>query len=278
MSEQRSTWSGSLSVGLVSLPVSLYPTADSSVSISFHQYHTCRESSPETGSQIRKKTWCPACNVEVPASSVHRGYEYAKGQHVVVTDKDLESVKVSGLGDRMVVDVVTSDPLDPIFIEATYLLVPDRGAEQAFETIRQALGKNYALAKLSVRDRVWRVALQASSRGFLVYKLRGVSSVRGWDDVAAPLVPPAPDAAALRLARQLFNRMRGTFKYEDVRDERTERLAALLAAKTTGQPLPVFENESTSDFSLQLKQSLLAATPVTPVKVQRGSGKKTGVA
>lgn len=253
----RPTWRGNLRVGLVSFPVAMYSVEEPGEGISFHRLHgACL-------AQTKNKVWCPVCETEVANADLVKGYEHAKGQHVVVTEAEIESCKATESSKVLSLTTVTSNPVDPVRIQSTLYLLPQAGAEQAFETIRAALGHQVALGDVVVRDRVWRVALEARSEGFLVYRLRPEAQTRHLANLAPTTVVQAK-TSELQLARQLLASL-SEFEYEPVVDEYEERLKSIIAARIAGEPVPLpppVETEPTFSLAEALAASL-SAKPAT---------------
>ena len=126
--------SGTISFGLVSIPVRLY-TATASGGVSFHLLHA------KCGSRIRQQQFCPTCKEVVDRAGLVRGYEFTKDQYVRVTEEELKAVE--GEASR-VIDIAEFVPLprvDPIYFEKTYYLGPDKGGEKAYRLLADAMEK-----------------------------------------------------------------------------------------------------------------------------------------
>ncbi|HET6578110.1 MAG TPA: Ku protein, partial [Gemmatimonadales bacterium] len=130
----RAIWSGSISFGMVSIPVKLYGATESK-DISFNLLHaTC-------GTRLKQLRWCPTDEVEVPWSETVRGYEYAKDQYVTLTDQDFEQLP---LPSRHTIDLsafVKEAEIDPVYYEKSYYLAPDERAEKPYALLLQAMEK-----------------------------------------------------------------------------------------------------------------------------------------
>lgn len=225
---QRSMWKGMLKIGLVTVPVKMYAANETRSRIAFHQYHTC-------GSRSNSKKWCATCNKEITSDELVRGYEYAKGQHVAVSDADLESCEEAST-HTLEVTTVVEEPIDPVYIDTTAYLLPEGAGASAFEVCRVALGERVAVGSLVMRDRAVQVALVPAQTGFVVYVLRAKQSVKALSDLDTVTIP-AVSPKEVALAKRLFASLEGDLDYAEVRDEYTERVRAMLAAKVTGTPL-----------------------------------------
>ena len=130
----RAIWSGSISFGMVSIPVKLYGATESK-DISFHLLHaTC-------GTRLKQVRWCPTDEVEVPWSETVRGYEYAKGEYVTLTDEDFEQLPLPSKHTIELSAFVEESEIDPVFYERSYYLEPDERAREALRAPAQGAGE-----------------------------------------------------------------------------------------------------------------------------------------
>src|ERR687897_194019 len=143
----RAIWSGSISFGMVTIPVKLFGATESR-DISFNLLHaTC-------GSKLQQKRWCPTDDVEVPWNETARGYEFAKGQYVMLTDEDFEKLP---LPSKHVIELsafVEEKEIDPVFYEKSYYLEPAERAEKPYypDEVRQDRGVDLDKVKVSDRE------------------------------------------------------------------------------------------------------------------------------
>jgi DNA end-binding protein Ku len=228
MATPRSLWKGQLKLSLVSVPAKLYSASEPKAKVSFNRLHA------DCTGPTQNKVWCPACAVEVPHDQTIKGYRYG-GKYLTFSEDELDAIAASA-SNALEITHVTSDPLNPIYIDGTLYLVPDQGAQQAFETIKQALGARTAIGTIVMRDRTLQVALvpQADSQVFLVYKLRAASQVRDLANIehgSMAIVPPKNDVA---LAKQLLDSLDGPFSFDDVADDYNDKVKALLESKING--------------------------------------------
>ena len=111
-------WTGSISFGLVNVPVKLYTTIDTSKDFSFNQLD-------KEGHRIRYKKWCPVEEREVEYSEIKKGYEIAKDQYVVIETQDLEKIAVESTRTINIKEFIDEQELDPLFVEKSYYIAPD---------------------------------------------------------------------------------------------------------------------------------------------------------
>src|SRR5881409_4244554 len=144
----HSIGSGTISFGLVSIPIRMYSAAASG-GVAFNQLHQ------KCGGRIRQQQICPTCNEVVERSALVKGYEFAKDQYVQFTEEELKTLE--GETSRMI-DIAEFVPLaqvDPIYFEKTYYLGPDKGGEKAYRLLAEAMSKTdrVAIAKFVMRGK-----------------------------------------------------------------------------------------------------------------------------
>ena len=128
----RAIWSGSISFGMVSIPVKLYGATESK-DIAFHLLHkTC-------GTRLKQVRWCPTDEVEVPWSDTVRGYEYSKDQYVTLTEEDFEQLPLPSKHTIELSAFVQESEIDPVFYERSYFLAPGERAEKAYALLLKAV-------------------------------------------------------------------------------------------------------------------------------------------
>src|SRR4026207_559234 len=115
----RPTWKGFLKVSLVNIPVKVFPATESADAISLHPPHG------ECQTRIQQKRWCPHCEREVPNTELVKGYEYEKGHYVVVTEEDIEKVRVESSKVIDLSQFTDVTDIDPIYVDKSYYLAPD---------------------------------------------------------------------------------------------------------------------------------------------------------
>lgn len=144
----RSLWKGAISFGLVNIPVKLY-TATETRDVHFHQLHRpCH-------SPIKYRRFCPACGREVENEEIARGYEFTRGQYVIVEDEDLAELPLATGKSVEILDFVRLDEIDPIYFEKSYFLEPAEGGAKAYALLRRAMEDSgrVGLAKVALRQK-----------------------------------------------------------------------------------------------------------------------------
>ena len=171
----RAIWSGSISFGMVSIPVKLYGATESK-DIRFHLLHA------KDGTRLKQVRWCPTDEAEVPWSETARGYEYTKGQYVVLTDQDFENLPLPSKHSIDISAFVEEAEIDPVYFEKSYIVAPQRDAE-----------KPYALL-LSAMERSGRVGMAGSCFGRSLIWSRSARRTARW--------PSRRCSSATRFVRQ----------------------------------------------------------------------------
>src|SRR5579871_3746361 len=127
-----SVWKGTLTFGLLAIPIKLY-TAARSQRINLHQLHkVCH-------TRLKQPLFCPHCNRQVDRDEVVRGYEYEKGQYVIVTDEELKKITPRSSTVMELVAFVKQDQIDPIYFDASYFMLPDKEAEKPYALLLKTL-------------------------------------------------------------------------------------------------------------------------------------------
>jgi DNA end-binding protein Ku len=251
----HSLGSGTISFGLVSIPVRLY-TAASSANVSFNQLHgVC-------GSRIRQQIFCPTCNRTVERNELVRGYEFAKEQYVQVKDEELKALEGEASTMIDIGEFVPLADVDPIYFEKTYYLGPDKGGEKAYRLLSEAMEKagQVALAKFVMRGKETVVLIRAAQSGLMLHTMYFADEVRNFDEIDKGGSAKIKDGE-LDLALQLINGLASdSFSPERYTDEYRTRVLEMINKKAEGQEITVAEpaapRAQVIDLMEALKESL----------------------
>ena len=262
----RTTWNGSISFSLVTIPVGLAPATKPSArasDVSFRQLHV------ECKTPIKNRRWCPVHEREVESDEIVRGWEVAKGQFVIVDDSDLEAIERQNTSRSIDIErFVPLDEVDPVYFDRTYLLVPAAAA---------AALRPYVLLRTVLADEgvgaIGRFVLSGKEKLCLIrpkgdalvletlYVAEDVYSQAEIDEAAGD--GQAPKKAELDLARQLVDSLVGEFDpREQLTSEYRQDLRKMLEAKLAGQPIEEpeeIEEAPVIDMMAALKQSVADA-------------------
>jgi DNA end-binding protein Ku len=229
----RATWKGYLKVSLVNIPIKVFPATESSATISFNQLHG------ECQTRIQQKRWCPHCNREVPNSEIVKGYEFEKGQYVVLSEEDFDKVRTESTRVINLVQFADESSIDPMYVDRTYYLAPDGGvAADAFAVMRDGMAGKVGVGKLALYGREYLVAVRPHGRGIVMHTLHHAAEIRSMDAVdELASVPSSVKPDEIRLARQVIEMFEAPLDLQDYKDEYREGLQAIIDAKIKGQEI-----------------------------------------
>jgi DNA end-binding protein Ku len=251
----KAIWSGSISFGMVSIPVRLFGATESK-DISFHLLHsTC-------GTRLKQVRWCPTDEEEVPWNETVRGYEYAKDQYVTLTDKDFDRLP---LPSKHVIDLsafVEEKEIDPVFYERSYYLEPGERAEKAYALLLRALEKKSltAIATITLRKKEQLCALRPREGAIMLETLFYPDEVR--QERGADLSRTKVTDRELDMAFALIELLRKPFDPSEYHDHYREALAELIEAKLEGKEVvkaPPVKETRVIDLADALRRSVEAA-------------------
>jgi DNA end-binding protein Ku len=229
----RATWKGFLKISLVNIPIKVFPATESGSTISFNQLHA------ECRTRIQQKKWCPHHNREVSNSEIVKGYEFEKGQWVVVDEEDFEKVRTESTRVIDLVQFADESAIDPMYVDRTYYLAPDGGpAGDAFAVMRDGMKGKVGVGKLALYGREYLVAVRPHERGIVMHTLHHAAEIRGIDQVEelnSVTTKVKPEEA--KLARQIIESFEGPLDLTTYKDEYQEGLRAIIDAKIAGQEI-----------------------------------------
>jgi DNA end-binding protein Ku len=240
----RPYWTGNFQISLVSFGVSLYVATESKSQISFHQI------SRRTGERIRHQRVLESAaesneaTTAVDKDEIVKGYEYQKGQYVIIEPSELENLRVPSKRTIAVSQFVLEADLDPEYIEKPYFMLPENDAQaESFNVIREALAKSgkAAIGKVAFSGRENVIAVVPagnSDRGMMAYSLRFQSELRNQNDYFRDIKSTAIDPSALQLAETLIERMSAKLDMSKFQDGYEEAVKALIDAKVNNLPIP----------------------------------------
>jgi DNA end-binding protein Ku len=251
----HSIGSGTVSFGLVSIPVRLF-TAASSASVSFNLLHA------KCGSRIKQQTFCPVCNEVVDRASLVRGYEFTKDQYVRVADEELKSLEGEASKVIDIAEFVPLQSVDPIFFEKTYYLGPDKGGDKAYRLLADAMekGGRVALAKFVMRGKESLVLIRPARGGLMLHTMYFADEVRDFGEIDRGQSAKIK-AGELELALQLIDGLSSDeFHPEQYQDEYRHRVLDLINQKVEGKEVtaagPQVQRAQVIDLMEALKESL----------------------
>lgn len=275
----RSTWKGYLKISLVSVPVRAYTgSRGGAKAISFNQLHE------ECHSRIRYKKFCPV-HGEVPKEEIVSGYEYTKGQYVVIDSSELDKLRSEGDRSLNVDAFVPADAVDPIYLTGkTYYLLPDGPVGQKpYQLVQQAMALDnlHAIAWIILSNREQIVRLRPLEDLLAMDILEYQTQVTDPGTFQAELVETKSSAQETKLTRQLIGALaKDAFDPSEYKDLYTERLTQLIEARVQGEELvtpPAAQEPQVVNLMEALKQSVqqTKSKPSKPPRKKSPSAKKS---
>jgi len=227
----RSFWSGAVSFGLINIPVKLY-TATDDHGLDFTMLHK-GDLSP-----IRYARICKAEGKEIPFEDIVKGYEYQKGDYVVLTDEDFVRANVRKNKAIDIVGFAEETEIDSVYFEKPYYLEPDQGAEKAYFLLREALkqSKKVGIAHFVLKAREHLAILKPQDNVVVLNQLRYHDEVRATKDLNLPEVQPI-EKRELDMAIALIEQLTKVYKPADYQDTYRKELEEVIAQKSKGKPV-----------------------------------------
>src|SRR5919197_189786 len=288
----HSIWSGSISFGLVNIPVKIY-TATENMDFSFKQLD-------DKGHKIQHKKWCPVEDKEVPYSELKKGYPISKNNYVVLEKEDLDKIKLKTTDTIDIKEFIKTEDFDPSFVEKSDYIAPARNNKKknsnnnnttttslpskAYSLFVNALNetKRIAIGKVVLREKEHLVALRAYQRGLVMHQLKYLDEIKPMEQVgelsSSNSQQTKVDNKELSLGKSLVENLTSEdFDPSQYSDTYAKELEKLIQAKSKGQQVKEVtegkgEEEDTKDLLEALKASLKTTTSSN--RSNRSSSKK----
>jgi DNA end-binding protein Ku len=231
----RSIGTATISFGLVSIPTKLYTTNESGGDIHFNMLHDA------DNARLKQQYICTKCNEVVDREHTVKGYEHAKGQYVVLSAEELKALDAVATQTIALEEFVPASAVDPVFVEKSYYLGPDKGGERAYKLIRDAMVETglVGIASYSARGKQYIVALRPFHEGLILHQLRYAQEVKPWSEVPLPDLPelkPQEIGLAKQIIQQIQHETWNPAAYKDVVQE---RMLDLINKKIEGQEITI---------------------------------------
>jgi len=270
----RAYWSGRIRLALVSIPVHLFPATKSSAKISFNQVHK------PSGKRIRYEKVVPGIG-PIDTDDIVKGYEVSKGKYVLLSDDELDDVKLEAKKTIDLVQFVDQSEIDPIYFERPFFVLPDEeneDAEEAYVVLRDALKKTkkVGLGQLVVRGKSSIVALKACGKGLLIETLRYADEVKKADSFFSEIPKVDTNKELIGLAEELIGRKAEKFNPGKFKDAYAVALKELIDAKLEKRPPKDIEEPQQSAQVIDLMQALkrsVRGKDAPNVKTARGKSR-----
>lgn len=232
----RSMWRGAIQFGLVTVPVKLYLATEARGGLSFNLLHK------EDMQRIQMKIHCPI-HGEIPRTETVRGFEYSKGQYVIIEESDFENVPLKTVRSIEIESFVDAQRDSPValFAKQAYYLEPEPIGRKAFYLLKSVLADEglSAIAKIVLKDREALASINPYANTMLLSTLYWPDEIRAVDELDLPEEDFDFKPAEKAMAQQLVEAMRGEFQPENYKDEYRQALLAVVEAKIAGRPAEV---------------------------------------
>jgi len=255
----HASWKGSITFGMVSVPVKLY-TATEERKVAFNMVHG------ECGTRTKSKTFCPGCERDIERSEIVKGYSAVGGPMVVLTDEDFEGLPLRSTRSIDVIAFVPSETVPQIMLDKPYFVAPAEDVGQkAFALLRDAMNLDVvAIAKLSRGGKEWLCAIRAYGRLLALHYLVWPDEVRAIDALEQTVEDVPVSAEELQLAADLVKAMTrpDAGVLEEQQDGYREALLQVIEAKLEGREPVTFPQPKAAggaDLMAALKASVEAA-------------------
>lgn len=280
MPATRPIWKGELRLSLVSIPVEMFSATKSAGKSTFRQIHQ------PTGKPIHYEKVVDGVG-PVDRDDIRKGYEYEKGDYVLLTDAEIDGVKLDTRKTLDLVQFVEEDEIPALYFDAPYLLVPTNElAEDAFRVVRDALRKTkrIGLGQLALRGKEYLVSVRPCGRGMLLETLHYDEEVRRPESMFGEISAKSADPDLLKVATQLIDNKTKPFDIKAFKDHYETALRELIARKlkSKGRRVSTVEEDegpkrggNVIDLMSALKKSL-ESSDEAPAKPARGSKRKAG--
>jgi DNA end-binding protein Ku len=256
----RAYWQGQIRLALVSIPVEIYSATRSGATVAFNQIHE------PSGKRIHYEKVAPGVGPVDPEDIV-KGFQYKKGKYVLISDEEIEAVKLESKKTLELTQFVDSHEIDAIYYDKPYFVVPaDDLAEEAFVVLREALrkAKKVGLGQLALRGREYVVSLKPCGRGMVLETLRYADEVNKAASYFRDIGDATPDEDLLDLATTLIDKKTAKFHADDYHDRYVDALKDLIERKRKGKTIetddedakPQSRGSNVVDLMAALKRSL----------------------
>jgi len=258
-----SVWSGYLTFGLISMPVRLFSGARGS-RVSFHMLHR------EDNVRIKQQLYCPQDERVVERNEIVKGYEYEKGQYVVIEPDEIKKIEPKTSKAMEILEFVKGEDVDPVYFESSYYLMPEEAGRRPYALLVKALEESdyLAIAKLTMHNREYTVMLRPSHGGLMLHTMYYEDEVRKLENFGETNNIELKDAE-VKIAHQLIEALAAKFDPKKYHDTFEENVKKLIKAKLEGKEVTPVEKPKKMapvvDLMAALKESL-AQMEKKPVK------------
>ncbi len=248
-----SVWTGYLTFGLISMPVRLFSGARGE-RVSFHMLHRTDHV------RVKQQLVCPEEQVVVDRSEIVKGYEYRKGEYVIIEPDEIKKIEPKTAKAMEILEFVKADEVDPIYFESSYYLMPEEAGKRPYALLARALEEtgHLGIAKLTMHNREYTVILRPDEGGIVLHTMYYENEVRRLENFGSPDVEVKE--AEVKVAHQLIEALEAKFEPQKYHDTFEDNLRELIKARLEGKEVTAVEKPKkvapVTDLMAALKQSL----------------------
>jgi DNA end-binding protein Ku len=251
--------SGTISFGLVSIPIKLYAAGDASSGVSFNMLHA------KDSARLKQQYICTKDGEIVPRDQMVKGFEFSKDRYVTFTPEELKALEEQSTQTVEVVEFVPITKVDPVYFDRTYYVGPDKGGAKAYALLSEVMKETgrVALARYAARGKMYLVMLRPFEGGIVMQQLLYADEVRSFSEV--PLEPAEVSPKELDLAKLLVDqRATESFKPETYEDDVKKRVLGLIQKKVEGEDISIVPSETGGGQIIDLMEALKASLAKKP--------------
>jgi DNA end-binding protein Ku len=252
-----SVWTGYLTFGLISMPVRLFSGARGT-RISFHMLHR------DDNTRVKQQLYCPADGRVIERSEIVKGYEYRKGEYVVIEPEELKKIEPKTARSMEILEFVKRDEIDPVYFESSYYLAPEEAGQKPYALLSRAMEETgyVAVAKLSMHNREYTVFLRPYQQGLMLHTMYYQDEIR---EAPAAIDKDSHEKlkeGEVKVAHQLIDALAAEWDPTKYRDTFEENVKTLIKARMEGGEVTSVEKPkkpaAPTDLMAALRQSLAA--------------------
>jgi len=262
-------WKGSISFGLVNIPIKLHAATEDK-DVKFRSLHK------ECHNPIKYEKKCPVCDEEVEAKDIVKGFEITKGKFVIMEEDELKELSQANEEKAVeIIDFIKLEEIDPIYFNRSYYMSPDGGGSKAYGLLRKALteSEKAGLAKIVMRSKEQLAVVRVFDHTLLMETIHFPDEVRKAGDV--PNVPAGEEVSKKEIdtAILLIDQLTTTFEPERYKDEYRTQLLELIEAKRSGKALVTVKEKApaanVTDLMAALQASIDRTKPAAEKKPRK---------
>ncbi len=250
---------GTISFGLVSIPVKLYAASDASAGVSFNMLHA------KDAARLKQQYICTKDGEVVPRDQMVKGFEFTKDRYVTFTPEELKALEEQSTQAIEVVEFVPIEKVDPVYFDRSYYIGPDKGGAKAYALLSKVMQETgrVALARYAARGKMYLVMLRPLDNGIVMQQLYYADEIRPFADI--PVETADVSSKELDLAKLLVDqRAADTFKPETYEDDVKKRVLGLIQKKVEGEDISIAPAESGGGQIIDLMEALKASLAKKP--------------